>query len=100
MKKAKANSSVGCADGFGCPSSPIFLVPDTISSILTNNMAVSIAVLSFILDSSPVSPLIPQYSLPLIACLALNDVIVLMVLTPQFCNRVRGITSNASATAL
>ncbi|KAE9531365.1 hypothetical protein AGLY_010571 [Aphis glycines] len=43
---------------------------------------------SLISAISPVSPFIPQLSLPLTACLALKDVIVLIVLTPQFCKTI------------
>ena len=58
---------------------------------------------SFMSTNSPVVPLIPQvHGLPVesvAACFARNCVKLRITETPQFCSKVRGITSMASATA-
>mmetsp|Transcript_22306 Transcript_22306/g.26832 ORF Transcript_22306/g.26832 Transcript_22306/m.26832 type:complete len:222 (+) Transcript_22306:452-1117(+) len=56
---------------------------------------------SFMSDSRPVCPLIPQVQSPALpsACFALSLVKVRITLAPQFCVKVRGITSRASPTA-
>lgn len=90
-----------------------FLLPETMSSILSSKIAVSIAVLyvcnftdsgsqiprSFMSTSLPVSPSIPQVD-PSVACFARSAVRVLIVFAPQFCANVLGIISKACTIAL
>uniref|UniRef100_H2Y3D3 Uncharacterized protein n=1 Tax=Ciona intestinalis TaxID=7719 RepID=H2Y3D3_CIOIN len=52
---------------------------------------------TFISAICPDSPFTPHVSFPASACLARSAVIVRIVLAPQFCIKVRGIISNASA---
>mmetsp|Transcript_35197 Transcript_35197/g.99642 ORF Transcript_35197/g.99642 Transcript_35197/m.99642 type:complete len:320 (-) Transcript_35197:1151-2110(-) len=102
-----------CAEPPPPPPCFFFCSPLTMSSMRSSMVALSTAVLmvcaltsygshtpnSFMSAIFPVLPSTPKVQSPPSACLARSLVMVRITLAPQFCARVRGITSRVEATA-